>query len=386
MPRFTRLPALTALVVLAAMGCADEPLTPEASAPDPSDAEAALVQAIEAITDDFGLVEVGAPAGFDESDEAPAFGNTVFADAFGALSDGNEVSADVTGEMALLPPDAREVYHVMAVWGRIRPNPNTRWSWLQWDPALEVRPRDAVRVRREILFEPGDLVHPQEARHVVKITSRTGPHVDGVIAQVVLPSESIVAADAILPSDEGFLAFSSTPYSVKVPASELAGLNLAKVIDDIGNGVMLTAVRRRPTPCAVGFMGGRWARTSDRGGVFGGLWHQADGRREGYLAGRWGVTRGGEMVFRGKLVSLRGEFLASMAGTYGDGAYEGEIYGRGGVLLGYVSGRYVGEDGHGLFQGAWRQACVTDVPPRHCELAPDGVRVCHAIVRPDSIG
>ena len=133
-------------------------------------------------------------------------------------------------------------------------------------------------------------------------------------------------------------------------------------------------------------MKGRWARTSEQGGVFGGAWVQSNGRREGYLAGRWGVTGSGERVFHGKIVNLQGEFLAFMAGTYGGGIYEGEIYGRGRVLLGYMKGRYTGEDGQGHFLGGWQQSCVTDVPPRDCHLTSAGLRVCVTTARPEPTG
>ena len=344
----------------------------------------ALVEAIETIANEIGLAPEGGMGGMDDSAESPAFGNAVFAEAFGTTNDGRELGADLATDPTItsFAPDAASIYHVMAVWGRIRPKPNTAWSRLQWDPTLEVREGDAVRVRREILFEGGDRVHPQEVRRLVEMTSATGPHVDGVVTQVAVLNSPVVVSDAIAPEVEPYFAFRSLPFSTRIPASELAGLNVAEIIDDTGNGVLLTAIRRPPTGCAFGFMGGRWARTSARGGVFGGIWHQANGRREGYLAARWGVTASGEQVFHGKIVNLQGDFLAFMAGNYDGGEYKGEIYGRNGVFLGFVRGRYMGEDGHGRFQGAWRQACVTDPPPP-CQLTADGTRVCISTARPE---
>jgi hypothetical protein len=209
--------------------------------------------------------------------------------------------------------------------------------------------------------------------------------VDGVVAQVAVLNGPVVVSDAERPIVEPYFAFRSLPFSTRIPVSELADLNVAKVIDNTGNGVILTAIRTPPTGCAFGFMGGRWARTSERGGVFGGIWHQANGRREGYLAGRWGVTASGDKVFRGKLVNLQGEFLAFLAGNYDGGDYKGEMYDRNGVSLGYMRGRYMGEDGLGLFQGAWRQACITDPPPP-CQLTAAGMRVCDPIALPEPTG
>lgn len=316
MRRSRRQATCLALFLVAASGCAEKALTPEVSESDLIGEEAALLQAIEAITEQIGLAPEDMTTAMDDSDELPAFGSAVFAEAFGA-TDGREVGDELAADPTIvsIAPDALSIYHVMAIWGRIRPNPSTTWSRLQWDPVLEVREGDMVRVRREILFEAGDEVHPQEVRNLVEMTSVTGPHVDGVVAQVAVLNSPVALDDVARPIIEPYLAFRSAPLSIRIPASELPDLHVAKIIDDTGNGVLLTAVRRPPTGCAFGFMGGRWARTSERGGVFGGIWHQANGRREGYLAGRWGVTASGEQVFRGKLVNLQGSSSRSWPAT-----------------------------------------------------------------------
>lgn len=391
MVRMTRRPTLLLAVLLAMTACDQEPLDVEleetAEELAVTDPDAALVSALESISDDFGLTDANSLASVAESDESPAFGSAVFAQAF-AEPDAPQLASDVASdtEIASLPPERVRIYNVMALWGRLRPTANTEWSPLQWDPALQVAEGDMVRVRREILFEQGDEVHPQEERNLVTMTSWTGPHIDGVTAQVAIkaPDGVIVSpTDEFVPSHEQFFSFRSTPWSVKIAAAELGDLHVAEILDDTGNGVLLAALRRPPVACGVGFMKGRWARTSERGGVFGGLWVQANGNREGYLAGRWGLNDTGERVFHAKIVNLQGQFLARMAGTYGNGVYEGEIYGRGRVLLGFVKGRYTGEDGHGSFLGGWRQVCVSDTPPRTCRLTDDGIRVCLTPARPE---
>ncbi|MEM7417989.1 MAG: hypothetical protein AAF389_21045 [Gemmatimonadota bacterium] len=379
---------LVPLVMMAA--CEDEVMEPEFE-PTPeelaiTDPDAAVVAAIEEITNQFGLSENASLTAVAETDEAPAFGSSVFADAF-AEPDAPVLSTDMATDTAIvdIAPDRLRMYNVLAVWGRIRPN-DSDFSPIQWDPALHVAEGDRVRVRRELLFEDNDEVLPQEARNLVEMTSWTGPHVDGVVAQVAIIKPDVVSVDDVAPP-EHFLSFRSDAYSVQIPSSELGGLRVAEVIDDTGNGVLLAAVRQHKNPCGAGFMKGRWARTSDRGGVFGGAWIQVNGRREGYLAGRWGVNADGDQVFRAKIVNGQGQFLAVMAGTYGDGVYEGEIYGRGRVVLGHVKGRYTGEDGQGSFLGAWKQACGPDEQPdRICHLTDSGVRICTLPPQPEPTG
>lgn len=391
MLRMTPRPTLLLVAVVALAACDQEPLDvefePTAEELAVTDPDAALVSALEEISDDVGLSDANSLASVAESDESPAFGNSVFAQAF-AEPTVPRVAADVAldPEIVTMPPERLRIYNVMALWGRLRPTPGTEWSPLQWDPALEVAEGDMVRVRREILFEAGDEVHPQEKRNLVTMTSWTGPHVDGVAAQVAIkaPTDVVVTpTDEFVPTAEQFFSFRSTPWSYEVAAAELGDLHVAEILDDTGNGVLLATLRRAPSPCGAGFMKGRWARTSEHGGVFGGLWVQANGNREGYLAGRWGINDRGERVFHAKIVNLQGQFLARMAGTYGGGMYEGEIYGRGRVLLGYLKGRYTGEDGHGSFLGGWRQVCPTDVPPRTCRLTDGGIRVCVTPARPE---
>ncbi len=382
MIRSTPLRLLGLALVVAVTACDEETTAPEFE-PTPealaaTDPDAALVAAMDEVAAQIGLAETSSLTTVSETDEAPGFGNALFAAAFGE-PEGPLLTDDITTDSTVsrADHDRLRMYDVLAVWGRIRPAPDAEPIPLQWDPALHVADGDAVRVRRALLFEPGDAVHPQEQRNLVTMTSWTSPHVDGVIAQVALTPRDTGSTDEVAP--EPFLGFRSAPYSVSIPGSELGGLRVAEVIDDSGNGVLLAAVRKYMAPCGAGFMKGRWARTGPEGGVFGGAWLQVNGRREGFVAGRWGVNDAGEPVFRAKIVNGQGHFLAVMAGTYGDGVYEGEIYGRGRQVLGHVKGRYTAEDGHGSFLGAWKQACGTDDrPERECELTDSGRRVCTA--------
>ncbi len=209
------------LPLLAVLGACDEDtFEPEVDAPADelavTDPDAALVAAIEEITDQIGIQEASSLAGASEGNEAPAFGSQLFADAF-AGSDAPELTASVETDtaIAVLPTDQVKIYNVLALWGRIRPNDRTEWSPLQWDPALQVAEGDALRVRRTLLFESGDEVHPQEERNLVTMTSWTGPHVDGVTAQVAIVGPTLTptdAADVTSSADEQFLAFRSHTF------------------------------------------------------------------------------------------------------------------------------------------------------------------------------
>lgn len=387
MTRSKRLRLLLLPLLVAVAACDDETTAPDLE-PTPeelavTDPDAALVEAMEAVTAQIGLSETSSLTTVSETDEAPGFGNALFTATFGE-PEAPLLTDDIATDSTVIrgDRDRLRMYNVLAVWGRIRPDVDVEPTPIQWDPALQVAEGDAVRVRRALFFEAGDVVHPQEQRNLVEMTSWTSPHVDGVVAQVALhrsdeAETEAAATDEVAP--ESFLAFRSEPYSISIPADELGGLRVAEVIDDSGNGVLLASIRKYFEPCGAGFMRGRWLQVGPRGGVFGGAWLQVNGRREGYLAGRWGPNAEGDPVFRAKIVNAQGHFLAIMAGTYGDGVYEGEIYGRDREVLGHVKGRYTGEDGHGSFLGAWKQSCSDDdTPDRTCELTESGQRVCTA--------
>src|SRR6185503_16037079 len=139
MTRFVRMSALAIPLAFFATACGEETLTPEVDEPDPAaEQEAALVAALESITDRIGFAS-DAAGPTEYRDESPAFGDAVFADAFGASTEGPEVGADVATDPAIVSfPDATPIYSVMAIWGRLRPNPNTDWFRLRWDPVLRV--------------------------------------------------------------------------------------------------------------------------------------------------------------------------------------------------------------------------------------------------------
>ena len=116
---------LLPLAILIA-ACDDEPAAPEIEAtPEElaiTDPDAALVSAIEGITDQMGLSETSSLTVVPETNEAPAFGSSVFAAAF-AEPDAPLLSTDMATDTAVtdVAPDRLRMYNVLAVWGRIRP-------------------------------------------------------------------------------------------------------------------------------------------------------------------------------------------------------------------------------------------------------------------------
>lgn len=286
----------------------------------------------------------------DALDEEPAFGDETFSAAFGEDDIEDTGAADLRDEPEIVRPDGElvRVFHVMAVWGRIRPNDNEPIT-MRWNPAISVADGDAVRVRRTVRFDRFDEVLPQEARNRVNIVSATRPHVDGVILQV-----AITASDA----EEGYLQFAAGDMAFRYGVSELGTLNEHILTDSAGNGLMLVALDRTPddNPCASGFLAGRWINTDAPGGVFGGRWMSEDGDVVGHLAGRYA-----DGEFRAKYIDRDGEFRGFLAGVYGDGHFSGEYYDAEGNQLGVLRGQYTTTgSGHGLFRGAWSKDCSID--------------------------
>jgi hypothetical protein len=345
---------ISAFTMLGAFGCVSdlsEPLEPEYGF---TATNATMEQALELIADEMGLDRDGTMGTLDDRDEEPAFGSDVFRAEFrpdGTSRDRGDLAAEPDVRDRLDREDVH-VFNILAVWGRIRPNDNEAIA-LRWNPSISVMEGDRVRVRRTVRFERRDLVLPSDARNEVNIISSTMQNVDGVILQV-----AITATDA----DSGFFVFRSGPLSVRIPsARSLHDLNRFTVIDQAGNGLMLTAIERPDNSdvCHHGFMSGRWANTRHNGGVFGGQLLSADGEQVGHLVGRFGGGR-----FHGKVIGLDGRFRGLIAGAYDEGAYRGEIYDGDGLAIGSMRGHYTvaDEGGHGRFRGGWTQNCDDDRP------------------------
>lgn len=353
--RTTRRLTVLCSIALLASACAETGDDDGAESTAPSDAQ--IEQSLSSIDDNMTI------DGTQDLDEQPGFGDPVFSRAFAEDATVETSAGDVRDDLA---PDGGptvqpvQVVHVLAVWGRIRPNDNPPEA-VRWNPTIEVSQGDALRVRRTVRFDRYDRVLPQESRQAVSIVSSTQPHIDGVVLQVAM-------TDA-----DGWLGFKADNFAIRFQASELADLNEFALLDRAGNGVTFTAIDRSDVPdeCAAGFVAGRWANTrGEDGGVFGGRWMNEDGTVVGHLAGHYA---NGD--FRGKYIDADGRFRGFLAGVYGDGVFSGEWYDADGNQKGNLRGHYTssqdGEAGHGLFRGAWSESC-DDVPSPEVAPRPGG--------------
>jgi len=330
---------LIAAALLSTTACVEQSNgdVPESTLPSDDSIEQALTSIDDSMSD-------------DSLDEEPAFGDATFSAAFDEddVQDPGAVDLREDPEIVRTDGEAVRIFHVMAVWGRIRPNDNEPIA-MRWNPSITVADGDAVRVRRTVRFDRFDEVLEQETRNRLDIISATRPHVDGVVLQV-----AITAADAV----DGYLQFAAGDMAFRYGVSELGNLSEQLITDSAGNGLMLVSLDRTPddNPCASGFLAGRWINTGAPGGVFGVRWMSEDGDVVGHLAGRYA-----DGEFRAKYIDRNGEFRGFLAGVYGDGHFTGEYYDADGNQLGVLRGQYTTNGtGHGLFRGSWSKDCSVD--------------------------
>lgn len=296
--------------------------------------------------------------GIDEADEAPAFASALAADfpADEAVElAGDEVSAAMSGVNA--------VYGVRVVWGQLRGDRSVEDA-TEWSGDISTN-TGAIKLHHTIRFEGRDhVVRPRESRQTVGFVSHTRPHHDGLAFKVFDVASDLAQAPQ--------LDINLGPISLSYALDELDGLTDMQVVDELGNRVLVQAVRLdRPEPeydCNHGFLSGRWRRVNARGGVFGARVLEAEGEGHGFIFGRWGVREDGDRVFVGKYVGPNGAFRGRLAGTYSPdgeegGTFEGRWVNREGERRGVLSGGYrLGERaGQGFLRGRWaNEACLAE--------------------------
>jgi hypothetical protein len=280
--------------------------------------------------------------GLTEADEAPAFGEAeTFAELSNVVPDAEfaDPVPDTDIQAAERLPGARSIV-VTLVWGRAIPRPA---PVLPWGGTLTID-RGALRVLRTIRFDRGDFIVPRTDPRAVAWRSRTAGHLDGIQVRVVGPPDAT-------------LRFATEPTNQEWRLSELAGLHRIYPAGDEHLAVLSLPVSI--DGCPQGLLAGRWrlARPALGLGIFHGRWVNALGEQRGHVRGFYGRNRAGAHLLFGKVIDADGRFIGLLAGTYGEGRFEGRWIVRR-ADRGTLGGIYVEAPGPGgFFAGRWAETC-----------------------------
>lgn len=269
--------------------------------------------------------------GLDTTDESPEFGELENAVGLDALEVEDAVAEpEIDAALADLGPARR--FELRLMWGH-RPEGKPDTSRV-WDGSVSTT-AGGLRVIRAIRFEPKtDGLTPRVDASAVEFTSTTLGHVDGLRLRLVVPEDGT--------GGELVIALAGLP-ELRIPHDRLDHLVRARKVDELGNGLSLIAFE--DTGCVRGAVAGRWEKTQPRGGVFGGAIEGRDGQKVGKLIGIWGVRKGGDRRFFGRVVR-DGEPAGIARGTWtklphGDGGlFRGQVIGDGGTVLGQLVGHF----------------------------------------------
>lgn len=296
--------------------------------------------------------------GFIYENEAPAFGDTT---AYARAE--IEASAPVTDAFAadaeLLAMERAEgaaARNVLLLWGHLPRNAGepVRHDW----GGTFTLARGGMIIRRQVAFEDAtDAVLPRTDRTSISFTSKTGPHVDGLLLTVIDPT----------PDDANALTLTYAPATGEATTLDLANLVDGPIVVDFADGTQLVAVGRpRRTDCEHGFMRGRWHKIAPNVGVYLGVVGDGEGNPAGHVRGIFGQREGGEPVMFGKFINRDGEVQGLIRGTYADGRFmarwmkrEGE---HGGLQGAYFSreGAAGDEARGGRFVARWAEAACME--------------------------
>ncbi len=372
----------SALLVCAFLGCDSDsgPTTPDTTAPGGIDLDA-----------EFG--------GLTFEDELPAFGEpSMFADDLLAEDDLFDDLMDEDPEVSRLRNrSGSRIFALRINWGRLirtgdRDSSGCRYQEIiyNWDGSLRVD-RGAIILKRTINFEAGDYIHERENCRMLEWTSKTSPHYDGILVEIVDPaaqrpdSTDASGGTELSPNQ---VTFTTPQYSRTFSVEELVRISEVVPINRCGIAVSFNGFLEPPyAPCPRGFLAGIWKPVSPestppdtvRGGkeirgFFYGNWIQANGMLAGHLRGVYGVNSNGRRVFFGKYIDLSGNFRGILVGTYGAmsyapyadtaGWFKGEWYSRTRRASGYLMGHWVTGPyfAPGMFYGRWGTYCP-DEPP-----------------------
>jgi len=354
----------TALLMVWAVGCSDNPLETAGDTPN--------------LTEDFG--------GYTATSEPVAFGDSELLEAEGE----EEVIEDPilsTPAMAELTNDIDAgMFHLRVVWGMI-PCDSTVIDITDWTGSLTVT-SGGIAVRRLIRFELNqDYLLPRTDRALVEWVSATTIHNDGIVFDIFVPpmlptydsswvddglGGTTLVVDTILP-EPATVTFATGPYTRTFTLDELAALDEIVELDD-GNKVALNGFQMFRQKCARGILAGNWGYDEEGNGVFRGFWFSGNAHVAGYLQGHYGQDDSGANVFYGKWINRSGEFEGLLRGIWGHkahsitdegtrnrptGWFAGRIFNAESNPIGVLGGHYGSAPNYraGWFQGRWKLIC-----------------------------
>ncbi|MCK4546311.1 MAG: hypothetical protein KAW17_02625 [Candidatus Eisenbacteria sp.] len=255
-----------------------------------------------------------------------------------------------------------DVYFLRITWGHLEREGSSEMDWSGSASVIN----GAIVVRKTILFDAGDYIHrPREDRRTLEWTSYTYDHLDG-LSLIVFDPPSILTDDAVLNQ----FSFETGPYSHTFDIYELANLDTVITVDNDGNAIHFTSVKREPGLCKIGFMRGEWFRRGIDWGEFRGGWIGEDEELRGHIHGIWGYDADGRNVLFGKYVDIDGNFMGLLRGTFGrhpttsrtDGVgwFRGHWFDKDHEVQGAFAGRWKeprGRGNNGYFRGIWGRDC-----------------------------
>ena len=246
--------------------------------------------------------------GLDFSQEQPMFG----AEHRGAFVAGGQAEEPQALEGHSAPaPDTTGVRHaVWAVWGRAqrsdRPTEATDWSG---DLSLQT---GVLSLARTLAFDRRDQVLDAPDQRTVAFTSRTRPHVDGLVAMAQGPAGNQVVLHTAAVSLQAQTGSTAVHTSAALEGGKQTAQLIVLPLDPTTcTAALFTAHAMRAAPRPLAALRGR-SRIHQR----------AVGRAldpTGALLGHWrgfsGTRSDGQQVAFGKLVDRDGNALALMEGT-----------------------------------------------------------------------
>ena len=277
-------------------------------------------------------------------------------EAAAVFADPTLAEGDAMGDERANLADARRV-RILVAWGFFRVHPDAT-EVVDWSGSLTVT-NAALRLVRPVRFETATdhVILPRTDIHTISFESKTRPHFDGLLVDVVLAPDLNPAGEPVV------LTFDSAVTNASLTIEEGMRRTVVTTVDDAGHKLAYHVIRPDHDRCAEGFLLGRWevlARPAGHEvGTFFGRFIGSAGEIRGVVRGLFGQRRNGAQLFFGKIVNRSGDFLGLVAGRYGDGNFGGRLIGAGRGVEGAVHGVYGDRDGDGdgFFAGRWSKFC-----------------------------